>query len=389
MSRCPEMSLPLERAKAEKAKLNAGQISALVSRRCTGCFDCDFFCPNQAYPCETIVQTWFEESRRNGILARARYFLPVEPKNFRAYVVERLPEDEKNLLRKWNDPSPCAQFIYPGCNVCAAPYLTMTRLLPEIPVRGGLDWCCGEMLFRMGLFDLFEKQGKLMRDRFREMGAKKILMMCTAGTIIFSRILPERFGVKFDAEFQPLLKYLWQKMEAGEIKILNQLNLTAAVQDSCYAKFFEPEYVELPRRFLEKIGVRVKEMPRAKERMVCCGIGAGFSVKSGYHPLDLTRATIKRLREAQKAGADIICAYCAGCLQMLAVGAVAYPGAPGIYHLLELLQMAAGEKPERRLKSRARLLLKGVLKNQAPLVLKSSRFFPQMPWKGYCNLDNK
>jgi len=389
LSRCPEMNLPLARAKAEKARLNAGEISELVSRRCTGCFDCDFFCPNQAYPAETIVKTWFEESKKNGILSRSRYFLPVEPKNFRTYVAERLPADEQALLRKWNDPSPCAEFIYPGCNVCAVPYLTMTGLLPGLPMRGGLDWCCGEMLFRMGLFDLFAKQGRLMRERFQKMGAKKILMMCTAGTVIFSRILPERFGVRFDVEFQPLLQYLWQKMESGEMKIVNRLKLTATVQDSCYGKFLGPEYLELPRRLLEKIGVRVKEMPRSRERMVCCGIGAGFSIRSGYHPLDLTRSTLKRLREAQKTGADIVCTYCAGCMQMLGVGAVSYPGAPGVYHLLELLQMAIGEKPEHRLKSRARLMLKGVLKNQLPRSLSRSRFFPEIALKGECNLNHK
>jgi len=382
LSQCPEMSLPLERAKQEKAKINAGKISPKLSRKCTGCFDCDFFCPNQANPCETIVQTWYEEYKKSGILERSRYYLPVAEKNFRSYVLERLPEDEKRLLASWDDESPCAEFIYPGCNVCATPYLTMTSLLPGLPVRGALDWCCGEMLFRMGLYDLFEKQGRIMAERFQRMGAKKIFMMCTAGAIIFSKILPERFGVKFDIEFTPLVRYLWEQLESGGIKVANKLDLTAAVQDSCYSKFFGQEYQELPRRILERIGVRVKEMPRSRERMVCCGIGAGFSVKSGYHPLDLTRSTMKRLREAKKTGADVICAYCSGCMQMLSVGAVGYPGAPEVFHLLELVQMAAGEKPERRIGSRSWTMFAGVLRNQAGRALSRRRFFPKMDGKG-------
>jgi len=118
-------------------------------------------------------------------------------------------------------------------------------------------------------------------------------------------------------------------------------------------------------------------MPRSKERMVCCGIGAGFSIESNYHPWDLTRASLKRLREAKKTGADILCAYCAGCLQMLSVGRIVYPLAPEIYHLLELVQMAVGEAPLRRIKSRARLMFQGVLLNQFPRALSQKRFFPQ------------
>jgi len=376
LSRCPEMALPLEQAKEEKQKINQGKISAWLSRACTGCFDCDFYCPNQANPCESIVFSSWEKYQRHGILERARYFLPIEPNNFRAYVVERLPEEEKALLKEWDSKSQLEEFIYPGCNVCTMPYLTETRLLPELEIRGGLDWCCGEMLFRMGLYEHFEKQGRRMRERFSEMRAKRIMMLCTAGTVIFSRILPEKFGIKFDSEFKPLVRYLWEGLESGEIKVVNKLGLRATVQDSCYSKFLETDYLELPRKILEKIGMKVIEMPRSRERMVCCGIGKGFSIESAYHPYYLTRGTIARLWEAKKTGAQILCTYCAGCLQMLSVGAIFYPGSLPLWHLLELVQLAIGEKPKRRIRERAKLFFAGVVKNQFPKLLSSAHFFP-------------
>ena len=228
--------------------------------------------------------------------------MPLEEFNFRSYVIERLPAREKELVRSWDDTSRCEEFIYPGCNVCTVPYLTQTYLLPSLQIRGGLDWCCGETFFRMGYYDLAEKQGRRMQERFEEMGAKKVRMMCTAGTVLFTRVMPERFGIKFSAQFKPLVRYLWEELEAGRIKIEQKLNLTATIQDSCYSKFLEPDYIELPRKILGKIGVQVIEMPRSKERMVCCGIGAGFSIESNYHPWDLTRASLKRLREAKKLG---------------------------------------------------------------------------------------
>ncbi len=378
LHQCPELELDLGRAKEEKAGINRGEISKSVSRSCTGCFNCDFYCPNQANPCETIVDYWWKGYQNQGLIARAKYFLPLERNNFRSYVLERLPEDEANLIAQWGSEGKCEQFIYPGCNVCAVPYLTMTELLPKIPIRGGLSWCCGEMIYRMGLYDLFEEQGEQMRNRFREMGAKEVLMMCTAGTVIFSRVLPEKFGINFEVKFKPLLQYLWEEMESGRIKVVRKLGLTATIQDSCYSKFLGTEYLELPRKILERIGVTVKEMPRSKEKMVCCGIGAGFSFESGYHPYYLSKSTLKRVSEAKGTGAEVVCAYCAGCVQMLSVGKLFYPGAPEIYHLLELVQIAAGEEPKRRIRERAKLFFQGVLLNQAPTLLSRKRFFPEL-----------
>jgi NAD-dependent dihydropyrimidine dehydrogenase PreA subunit len=376
LHRCPELNLPLKVAKQEKLKINRGEISERVSRSCTGCFNCDFYCPNQANPCETIVSHWNKTCSSCGLPERARYFQPLEPANFRSYITQRLPEDEKTKLAAWDDISPCEEFIYPGCNVCTVPYLTDTSLLPNIPIRGGLSWCCGETYFRTGCYDQAAEQGRRMQKRFADMGAKNIFMMCTAGTFLFSQVMPERLGIKFSAKFKPLVRYLWEELQGGRIKVVNRLNLRATLQDSCYSKFLEPDYIELPRKILQHIGVEVVEMTRSRDNMVCCGIGAGFSIESSYNTIDLTISTLKRLHEARKTGADIICVYCAGCMQMLSSGALFYPGARPIYHLLELVQMAAGETPRHRINERARTMFGGVLINQVPKLLTSSRFQP-------------
>ena len=378
LSRCPVLRLSPEEARREKARINRGDITPAVSRKCTSCFGCDFICPQGANPCETIMQTWWEESRRTGILARARFFLPTEKDNFRSYVTARMARDEQALLSRWNDERPCAEFVYPGCNVCTVPYLIDTRLLPAVPVRGGLEWCCGEMLFRMGLYDVFAQQGRRMQDRFARMGARRIHMLCTAGTFIFSRVLPDRFGIKLDAEFLPLLQTWWDGLESGRIRVTKPLGLSATVQDSCYAKFLGREYFELPRRILARIGVTVREMPGSGCTTRCCGIGGGFSIQSGFHVADLTQSVMRVLLQAKGTGADVLCTYCAGCMQMLGTGATLLPRAPEIYHLLELLQLATGETPKRRLKERARLMLIGVARHEARSVLAPKRFFPRL-----------
>jgi len=152
------------------------------------------------------------------------------------------------------------------------------------------------------------------------------------------------------------------------------------VQDSCYAKFLEPDYLMLPRKILEHIGVEVVEMPRSKERMVCCGIGAGFSMRSNYNTARITLSTLKRINEARKTGADLLCVYCAGCMQMLGSGSLFYPNAPQIYHLLELVQMAAGEQPLRRIDSRVKTMFAGVARHQMPRLLSNKRFRPELDY---------
>ena len=60
-----------------------------------------------------------------------------------------------------------------------------------------------------------------------------------------------------------------------------------------------------------------------------------------------------------------VAVYCAGCLQQLSVGQLINPirNIP-IYHIIELVQMALGEEPKRRIKKHAFNLLLGVMRNQ-------------------------
>lgn len=375
LSRCPMLYLEIDDAKKERKRILEGTISNKVSKRCTSCFNCDFYCPNQANPCEAILTEWNRDYLKKGLKERARYFIPIEPFNFRTYVLERLEEEEKNLVKTWDNTSPAEKILYPGCNGLTVPYLTKTEILNGMEIRGGLDWCCGEMLLRMGLFDEFKAQGEKMKARFEKMGLKKILMMCTAGTAIFTKILPEKFGVKFNLEFKPLMRWLLEKIEAKEIELTKKLNYSATIQDSCYSKFLEPDYVELPRKILEKLGIKITEMRHSKLNMICCGIGAGFSIKSNYHPADITTLTIKRLNEARKTKADLLVTYCAGCLQMLSLGRIFFPFSPPVYHILELVQIAKGEKPLRRINERVKLILRGVIRNQFPKVISKKTFF--------------
>ena len=371
---CPVMQLPLKVAKDEIRRLLDGDDTKHVLQKCTSCFACNFVCPEGCNPTQMILDIWHEKSVSQGLPLRAMYYTPDSALNFRTYVLDRLPDDEKALVKSWDDRSPCQEIFYPGCNWITVPYITRTKLLEGVNIRGSLNLCCGETYYRTGQYDMVEKAAGRLEAWHKQLGFKRMIIPCTAGRNMFTNVLP-KFGVKLDFEVQHLLPWLLERIEKGEIRITNPLNMTVTIQESCYGKFFGEEYLDIPRKLLRMMGAQLTEEGLCRQKALCCGIGGGFSYYSAYHPWDITLATIRTLRLAQKTRAQALAVYCAGCLQMLTVGQIVYPNRMPVYHIFELLQMAVGEQPARLHKARARTMFKGVVIHQFPKVLSRKRFF--------------
>lgn len=371
---CPVMHLSGARARREIEKLRAGEDS-LVLTRCTTCLDCEFTCRNGCAPGALIQSRFSETVARQGLPERARYFLPHSRPNFRTHVMDRASDEEKELVRRFADMTPAEEVCYPGCNMIATPLLTQTKALEGLDIRGSLEQCCGEMYFRMGLFDQLRQVAKKTQAYFDALGSRKVTILCTAGYYIFTRVLPE-FGADFSFEMEPYLSLLKRRLDSGELTFKKPLNMRVTVQDSCYGKQFGDEYLDLPREILTRAGAEVVEMENSRECMLCCGIGGGFSPVSAYNPLRLTASTLKTMRVARKSGADAVVTYCSGCLQMFSTGAVAYPMALPAYHLLELVELALGESPKPFHDTFGKRMLSGILRNQLPAMLTSKRFLP-------------
>lgn len=371
---CPVMRLSPQKAKKEIALLLRGGGDSEVLRRCTSCHSCNIICPEQANPMNLILERWHESYLKEGMPARALYFTPHHAPNFRTHALERLPEDEKALLKKWDDDSPCDEILYPGCNVITIPSLMMSKIFEGLEIRGSLDLCCGEMYYRTGHFEQLRMTAEKLTAHFRKMGVKKMLIPCTAGRNLFTSILP-RFGARFDFEVVHVLPWIYEKLKKGELKVTRPLNMKVTVHDSCHGKAFGDEYMDIPRKILEHIGAVVKEQEYIRDFKLCCGIGGGFSHVSSYNPLRITLSTFRALNSSHKPKADALAVYCAGCLQQLSVGQIVNPlkNIP-VYHIIELVQLAVGEAPARRARKRAMTLLGGVIKNQFPEVLSRRRY---------------
>lgn len=368
------LGLPPSIAKREIRNLRNGLFSKVLLQ-CTSCMDCDFFCPNSSNPAELILERWSEKNAQDGLLLRARYFLPHSRPNFRTYLIEKMSREEIEILRSWAKMTPAEEVCYPGCNIITTPLLTQTKALSGLEVRGTLDYCCGEMYFRMGLFEQVREVARKLQNYFQALAPSKVTILCTAGYYMFTVVLPH-FGAKFDFEIEPYLQFLERRFSNGELEIKNPLGIQLAIQDSCYAKQFGNEYMELPRKLLAGAGAKIVEMTHSHECMLCCGIGGGFSPWRAYNPLIMARESTKILREAKKSGAEAIAVYCAGCLQMLRTAAVLYREGPPVFHILELLGAAMGEDVRASQGDIGRKLLQGTLKNQFPTLLSHKSFEP-------------
>ncbi len=227
-------------------------------KRCTSCFACNFICPNGCNPAQRIMDIWHERSVQHGLPERARYYLPDADLNFRTYVVDRLPPEEKALVKSWEDTSPCREIFYPGCNIITVPHITQTRLLDGFTIRGSLKLCCGETYYRTGQYEMAEKAARRINAWQEQVGFEKMVIPCTAGRNMFTNVLP-KLGLKRNFEVEHLLPRLLERFENGEIEIKQRFEKTVTLQESCYGKCFGDDFMDVPRALLRLVGATVVE----------------------------------------------------------------------------------------------------------------------------------
>lgn len=373
---CPVLQFPMDKAVAEMHALVDGAPSEALDR-CTGCMACNSICPQDANPHTLIVSRWSARNKREGLPYPAGLVLPHQDPNLYTLAMRSLPPDELALVQAWernlNEPPPVDTMIYAGCNMILQPFMMNSALFQGTPIFGALHLCCGEPFYRMGCWDQARAAAAHVQREFQRMKLKRVIMPCLAGYHLFKHVYPDVFDTPLDVEVVSIEDWLYERIARGEIAV-TPLNMSAVLHDNCWPKASGEDLFDKVRALLSVIGVRVVEPPNTRERALCCGMCAGASrLRLG----DIVRTANVRLRELDKTSADVVVNYCGGCDWLFNIvsqmGVFRYKKPR--YHLLELVQQAAGEAPARLGARRARQVIRAITPRLIGRYLRGGRFY--------------
>ena len=370
LTKCRYLAFPEAKARRARERLRAGEPVPEVLSRCVSCYACDAVCPRGLHPYEAILEFWNARYERVGLPERARFLMPGAAPNLRAYLVERLPADERAQAAAWNRTPArmTGTVLYPGCNLITLPHLAQSRALDGIAIHGGLDLCCGEMYYRMGLFGEVDRIARTLTAFYAAHAIEEMLFVCPACYNMFAHVLPEQFGARFSFRTRFLTDLLLERL-AGAVP--RPLGLRVAVHDSCHARVLGASFLARQRDLLRVLGVTPVETGDDLARGHCCGIAAGCARQS---PVDIARVAGSALRAAGRAGVDEIAVYCGGCLLVLSMVRQVVPRAPRVRHVLEYVGRAIDSPVPSRAAARARTAAWGVATHALPRLLSRGRF---------------
>ncbi len=367
LASCRYLDLEVWEAREEMNRLQKGEPTRVVHRRCISCYACDAFCPRDCHPYELIIKSWHLRYRERGLPVRASYLMPASRPNFRTDLVRSMNPHEKELLRRWRETPPEGEIVlFPGCNALALPHLLDASFLEGVVISGDFDHCCGEMYFRMGLFDVVKQVADRLTEYYRGRFIGTMLFVCPAGLNMFRNVLPKLFGAEFPFRMRYLGEYLWEKVERGELVLAKKLSRRVAVHDSCHGRILGEEVQETARRLYAAMGLDLVELTTDPKGGLCCGMAAGCN---RYRPEDMYRAAVRELREAARTGADELAVYCGGCQLTLSLMRWLYPTRQPVRHLLEYLKEATGDPAYHPAPRRALRILANVTVKALPKML--------------------
>jgi len=172
------------------------------------------------------------------------------------------------------------------------------------------ELCCGSTAKRIGHSKLFDKLRKENEKRLAETGVKKIVTACAG---CYKTLKQDYPGLGDKVRLLHSTEYLLSMIAKRKLSFM-PTSIKVTYHDPCHLGRHAEIYDD-PRKVLAAVpGLKLIEMRNSRELSRCCGGGAG--VKTAY-PEVSRKAALRRVREAEKTGAEVIVTTCPFCVQTL------------------------------------------------------------------------
>ncbi len=256
-------------------------------------------------------------------------------------------EKRMGWITKQITPAKKADILYyAGCN---ASYVNKEIARATVKIFRACDdkymlmpdeWCCGNKIFSVGMFDEAKAIAERNIAEVRKTGAKIMVVSCAEGYRMWKVDYPKLLNIATDDlgfRVMHLMEYANEKIKDGSLKLKKNMDLRVAYHDSCsvsrlcdpwtpyegkrgWMGCVEPRlkrrrgttglYRE-PREILKSIpGVEFVEMPRTRENSFCCGAGRG--TQEAFPEFSSWSAN-QRLEEVKDVGAETLVSACPWC----------------------------------------------------------------------------
>ncbi len=311
---------------------------------CTFCGKCNHRCPEDANPIALILERLRErrdkEKRVPNSLAFAINGMREKgwKNNGMRDIQSGLSKKEQKILSGWAEfkSNSDGDLLFCGCGARLFPtYIENSKVLADLPKYGRIDDCCGVIPGRAGLFDVATYVQESLLEKLSKSKFKRIVMGCGSCQEGLTLVRSHYLGREVPFEIISIYQYIDEQMQKGKATIQRQLDIDAAISDSCFGYEFGQEYLDITDRLAEAAGFKTSRLRHNNDNNACCGAGAYFSRGNIW---DVSRAKKVKKNDIKKCGKENILSYCQGCFLSLNFMQ------PGKHHyLLEKILWALGD----------------------------------------------
>jgi Fe-S oxidoreductase len=174
--------------------------------------------------------------------------------------------------------------------------------------------CHGEVARRLGEEYLYQTVQQDNIEHLKRYRFRKVITHCPHCFNTIRHEFPQ-FGGTFEVVHHS--RVIADLVRSGRITPTRPLDQTVAFHDSCYLGRYNGLF-EPPREAARAVpGLRLVELPRNRERGLCCGGGGGHM---WMEIPGRTRVNILRVEEALEVKPDVVATACPFCLAMVDLG---------------------------------------------------------------------